>query len=80
MVGRWAHPETVCQCLHDSTIAKVSDGDLRSALMRGIAETGVPAIENAWVPSEKVSRISATFDAIARPTLQCMFAQPGRDD
>ena len=83
MVSRWAHPEAICQCLHDSALASVVNTDLRYALMRGIAETGVPSMENAWVPTAKLSQRNATFDAIAQPTLQCMFKQSGlagRDD
>ncbi|MGH6750645.1 MAG: hypothetical protein ACREDP_00640, partial [Bradyrhizobium sp.] len=37
MVGRWAHPETVCSCLHDYAAATVEDSDLREALLRGIS-------------------------------------------
>ena len=77
MVGRWAHPESVCGCLHDYAAATVEDSDLREALLRGISETGVPTIENAWVPPAKQSQIAATFTKIAKPTLQCMF-EPAR--
>jgi hypothetical protein len=74
MQGRWAHPESVCGCLHDYAVASVEDSDLRQALLRGISETGVPNIESDWVPASKRSDISATFTRIAKPTLQCMFA------
>ena len=40
MVGRWAHPEAVCGCLHDYAAAVVEDPDLRDAVLRGISETG----------------------------------------
>ena len=50
MQGRWAHPDSVCGCLHDHAAAAVEDNDLREALLRGISETGVPTIESAWVP------------------------------
>ena len=73
MVGRWAHPETVCSCLHDYAAATVEDSDLREALLRGISETGVPTIETDWVPPSKQSEIGPTFTKIAKPTLQCMF-------
>lgn len=73
MVGRWAHPETVCGCLHDYAAATVEDADLREALLRGISETGVPTIETDWVPPSKQSEIGPTFTKIAKPTLQCMF-------
>ena len=73
MVGRWAHPESVCSCLHDYAAATVEDSDLREALLRGISETGVPTIETDWVPPSKQSEIGATFTKIAKPTLQCMF-------
>ena len=73
MLGRWAHPEEVCGCLHDHAAAVVEDSDLRQALLRGISETGVPTIENAWVPPSKQAEIAPTFTKIAKPTLQCMF-------
>ena len=73
MMGRWAHPESVCGCLHDYAAAAVEDTDLREALLRGISETGVPTIETEWVPQAKQSQIGATFTKIAKPTLQCMF-------
>ena len=73
MLGRWAHPESVCGCLHDYAAAMVEDNDLRLALLRGISETGVPSIEDEWVPPSKRSQIGATFTKVAKPTLQCMF-------
>jgi hypothetical protein len=73
MMGRWAHPESVCGCLHDYAAAAVEDTDLREALLRGISETGVPTIETDWVPPAKQSQIGATFTKIAKPTLQCLF-------
>ena len=73
MLGRWAHPEEVCGCLHDHAVAVIDDEDLREALLRGISETGVPTIETKWVPAAKQSEIGATFTKIAKPTLQCMF-------
>lgn len=73
MLGRWAHPEAVCGCLHDHAAATVDDPDLRQALLRGISETGVPTIETDWVPPSKQSEIGPTFTKIAKPTLQCMF-------
>jgi hypothetical protein len=73
MLGRWAHPEAVCGCLHDYAAATVEDPDLREALLRGISETGVPTIETDWVPPSKQSEIGPTFTKIAKPTLQCMF-------
>ena len=73
MLGRWAHPEEVCGCLHDRAASVVEDSDLRLALLRGISETGVPTIENDWVPASKQSEIGPTFTRIAKPTLQCMF-------
>jgi hypothetical protein len=73
MIGRWAHPESVCGCLHDYAAALVEDTDLREALLRGISETGVPTIETDWVPASKQSEIGATFTKVAKPALQCMF-------
>jgi hypothetical protein len=73
MLGRWAHPEEVCGCLHDHAAAVIEDKDLREALLRGISETGVPTIENEWVPASKQSEIGPTFTKIAKPALQCMF-------
>ncbi len=61
MLGRWAHPEEVCGCLHDHAAAVVEDNDLREALLRGISETGVPTIETQWVPASKRSEIGPTF-------------------
>src|ERR1041384_7648822 len=58
MVGRWEHPEAVCVCLHDYAIATVDDADLREALLHGIAETGVPTIENNWIPAMPCSSAS----------------------
>jgi hypothetical protein len=78
MLGRWAHPEAVCGCLHDYAAATVEDTDLREALLRGISETGVPTIETDWVPPSKQSEIGPTFTKIAKPTLQCMF-DPAKD-
>lgn len=77
MLGRWAHPESVCGCLHDYAAAAVDDADLRQALLRGISETGVPTIENDWVPASKQSEIGATFTKIAKPAMQCMFEPLG---
>src|ERR1700750_611342 len=73
MVGRWAHPESVCGCLHDYAASTVEDPDLREALLRGISETDVPTIETTWVPASKRSEIGPTFTKIAKSTLQCMF-------
>jgi hypothetical protein len=73
MLGRWAHPEEVCGCLHDHAAAVIEDEDLREALLRGISETGVPTIESEWVPASKQWEIGPTFTKIAKPTLQCMF-------
>src|SRR5215467_9538875 len=67
MLGRWAHPEEVCGCLHDHAAGVVEDRDLRVALLRGISETGVPTIEMQWVPASKQSEIGPTFTKIARP-------------
>src|SRR5437899_12819043 len=50
MIGRWAHPEAVCSCLHDHAAAAVEDNDLREALMRGFRESGVSTIESYWEP------------------------------
>ncbi|MGJ4939697.1 hypothetical protein ACQR1W_03930 [Bradyrhizobium sp. HKCCYLS1011] len=73
MLGRWAHPEEVCSCLHDHAAAVVEDTDMREALLRGISETGVPTIETDWVPAGKQAEIGPTFTKIAKPALQCMF-------
>src|ERR1700684_2316674 len=64
MVGRWAHPESVCGCLHDYAAATIEDPDLREALLRGITETGVPTIETEWVPASQQSEIGATLTKI----------------
>ena len=73
MLGRWAHPEEVCGCLHDHAAAVVEDNDLRVALLRGISETGVPTIENDWVPVSNQPEIRPTFSKIANPTIALRF-------
>jgi hypothetical protein len=70
-------PKRFVFVLHDHAVAAVEDSDLREALLRGISETGVPTIENDWVPASKQAQISAAFSQIAKPTLQCMF-EPAR--
>jgi hypothetical protein len=73
MIGRWAHPEAVCVCLHDHAVASVEDEDLRAALLRGISERGVPSLEKDWIPASKQPMISAAFSQIAKSTWQCMY-------
>src|SRR3979411_2727822 len=68
MVGRWAHPESVCSCLHDYAAATVEDTDLREALLRGISETGVPTIETDWGPLSEPSQTRPTSPAHANTT------------
>src|SRR5260370_35047274 len=55
MLGRWAHPESVCGYLHDHAAAAVEDTGLREALLRGISETGVPTIQPQCVPATNPS-------------------------
>src|SRR3982074_1970731 len=73
MVGRWAHPESVCGCVHADRKTAVEGSDLREAPLRVISETGVPTIETRWFPPSKKSKLGATFSKTAKPTLQCMF-------
>src|SRR4029079_12883318 len=73
MLGRWAHPEEVCGCLHDHAAGIVEDNDLRQALLRGISETGVPTIESDWVPVSTRSALGPPSTKIAKPALQYMF-------
>src|SRR3954452_14870431 len=61
MLGRWAHPEEVCGCLHDHAAGIVGDNDWRQALLRVIGETRVPTIETDWVPAAKRPEIGPTF-------------------
>ena len=78
MVGRWAHPESVCGCLHDYEAATVEDSDLRKALLRGISETGVPTIETDWVPPAKQSQIWATFTRLQNPPCNACSSRQSR--
>src|SRR5258708_4148711 len=52
MVGRWAHPESICGCLHDYAAAAVEDPALREALLRGISETGGNARRRQFVAAD----------------------------
>src|SRR5204863_8643029 len=76
MIGRWAHPEADCSCLHDHAAAAVEDTDLREALLSGISETGVPTIETDWEPPPRQSDNRASVTKIAKPSLQCKFERP----
>src|SRR5262249_12402193 len=76
MVGRWAHPESVCGCLHDYAAASVEDSDLRGALLRGISETGVPPIETHWGPAAKPPPVAGPVTKVAKATLQCRCPPP----
>lgn len=66
-------PETVCRCLHDDALSKVEDTELRTAMVRGVQETGVPSVQYAWVPSKAPEYVIENLDKIAAPTLACMF-------
>lgn len=66
-------PETVCGCLHDDALSKVEDTELRTAMVRGVQETGVPSVQYAWVPSKAPEYVIENLDKIAAPTLACMF-------
>jgi hypothetical protein len=76
MQGRWAHPESVCGCLHDHAVASIGDSDLRQALLRGISETGVPNIESDWVPPSKRSETARLSPGL--PSRRCnACSRPG---
>jgi hypothetical protein len=66
-------PEAVCGCLHDNAVSKVEDAELRIAVIRGIAETGVPSVQYSWVPNKTPEFVVETLDKVAAPTLACMY-------
>lgn len=66
-------PEVVCGCLHDNAVSREEDAELRLALIRGVAEAGVPSIRYAWVPGRSPERVVEALDKVAAPTLACMF-------
>lgn len=68
-------PEVVCGCLHDNAVSREEDSELRLALTRGVAETGVPGIQYAWVPNKSQERVVEALDKVAAPTLACMFVR-----
>ncbi|WP_398467533.1 hypothetical protein [Tardiphaga sp.] len=73
MAPRYAHPETVCDCLRNAMFDRVDDADIVDALLYGVTERGVPTLNRGWLPSEKWPLIEDTMTAIAEPTMQCMF-------
>jgi hypothetical protein len=75
MVSRYAHPETVCDCLRSALRNEVGDQDIYDALLYGVTERGVPNLTSTWLPLEKRTLISRTMTAIAEPTMECMFGE-----
>lgn len=73
MAPRYAHPETVCDCLRNAMFDRVEDSEIRDALLYGVTERGVPTLNRAWLQAEKWPQIENTMTAIAEPTMQCMF-------
>lgn len=73
MVSRYAHPESVCDCLRNALRSEVGDEDIYDALLYGVTERGVPNLTSTWIPVEKRQLISRTMTAIAEPTMECMF-------
>ena len=73
MARRYAHPETVCDCLRNAMFDQIGDSEIRDATLYGVTERGVPTLNRAWLSSEKWSLIEGTMTAIAEPTMQCMF-------
>jgi hypothetical protein len=73
MAPRYAHPETVCDCLRNAMFDRIEDTEVLDALLYGVTERGVPTLNKAWLQPEKWSVIESTMTAIAEPTMQCMF-------
>jgi hypothetical protein len=70
---RYAHPETVCDCVRDAMFDRIDDSEILNALLYGITERGVPTLNRAWLQSEKWPLIESSMTAIAEPVMQCMF-------
>lgn len=75
MAPRYAHPETVCDCLRNAIFDRIEDTEIVDALLYGVTERGVPTLNRLWLQPEKWPQIESTMTAIAEPTMQCMFGE-----
>jgi hypothetical protein len=73
MVSRYAHPETICDCVRTAIRGEIGDVEILDAILFGITEQGVPAIDPKLIAAEKRPLIDHTLSAIAEPTMECMF-------
>lgn len=73
MVTRYAHPESICDCLRTALRGEIGDPDILDAILFGVTERGVPALDPAWLPREKRLLIGRTMTAVAEPTMECLF-------
>ena len=73
MVSRYAHPEAICDCVRTGIRREITDQETLDAILYGITEQGVPAIDPKLIAAEKRPLIDHTLSAIAEPTMECMF-------
>jgi hypothetical protein len=73
MVSRYAHPETVCDCVRTAIRGEIGDQEILDAILYGITEQGVPTLDPRLIAPEKRPLIDHTLSAIAEPTMECMF-------
>jgi len=73
MVSRYAHPESVCDCVRTAIRSEIGDQEILDAILFGITEQGVPTLDPRLIAPEKRPLIDHTLSAIAEPTMQCMF-------
>lgn len=73
MVSRYAHPEAICDCVRTGIRREIADQETLDAILYGITEQGVPAIDPKLISAEKRPLIDRTLSAIAEPTMACMF-------
>jgi hypothetical protein len=73
MVSRYAHPETICDCVRTAIRGEIGDVEILDAILFGITEQGVPAIDPKLIAAEKRPLIDHTLSAIAESTMECMF-------
>jgi hypothetical protein len=73
MVSRYAHPEAICDCVRTAIRGEIGDVEILDAILFGITEQGVPAIDPKLIAAEKRPLINHTLSAIAEPTMECMF-------
>jgi hypothetical protein len=73
MVSRYAHPEAICDCVRTAIRGEIGDMEILDAVLFGITEQGVPAIDPKLISADKRPLIDQTLSAIAEPTMECMF-------